>query len=185
MAAIKAGASELDMVINHVLLRQHQYPEVFADIAAVAAVCSAPTSSSDIASTPILLKVILETALLQKRDIVAGCNLACAAGADFAKTCTGFVDGPGARIEDVRLMQRACDLYVRNTMSKDNGNGSPKRVKVKASGGIRSAEDAVKIIEAGAERIGTSSGVKIMLEAQERSNGGVRTAEVEAASTSY
>lgn len=94
------------------------------------------------------LKVILETDLLTKEEIKYACECAVKGGADFVKTSTGFVKGGvGAKVEDVELMY--------NTV-KDAG------MKVKASGGIRDRETAIKMIEAGASRLGTSSGVKIV-----------------------
>ena len=94
-----------------------------------------------------VLKVILETDLLSNEEIKTACELCVKSGADFVKTSTGFVkDGIGAKIEDVKLMY--------NTV-RDFGLG------VKASGGVRDKETALKMIEAGATRIGTSSGIKI------------------------
>lgn len=139
--AIDAGAKELDMVINHVLLRHKQYSEVYADIAAV----------RNVAPHPIILKVILETSQLSPREIIAGCKIAEVAGADYVKTSTGF-NGQGATQENVRLMK-----------SVVGGN-----MKVKASGGVKTVNDCVVMMEAGAERIGTSSGVSIMEEAKKQ-----------------
>ena len=129
---------ELDMVINHVILRQKRYSEAYADIAAV----------RQVAPHPIVLKVILETSQLSPREIIAGCKIAEAAGADYVKTSTGF-NGQGATRENVGLMKGV----VREGM------------KVKASGGVKTVNDCVVMMEAGAERIGTSNGVVIMEEA--------------------
>ena len=126
------------MVMNHVLLRQGRYSDVYADILAVRTV--APRSV-------IILKVILETSQLSRRDIIAGCKITEAAGADFVKTSTGF-NGQGATRENVGLMRRVV------------GGG----VKVKASGGVKTVDDCLGMMEAGAERIGTSNGVGIMEE---------------------
>lgn len=136
---MEAGATELDMVINHVLLRQRHYSEVYTDIAAV----------RNVAPHPVILKVILETSQLSRRDIIAGCKIAEAANADFVKTSTGF-NGSGATEEDVRLMKSVVG----------------DRMKVKASGGVRTVNECVAMMEAGAERIGTSNGVLIMEEAK-------------------
>ena len=137
--AISAGASELDMVINYPLLKQQRYSEVYADVAAVR--MAAPH--------PIILKVILETAQLTRFEIVAGCKVSEAAKADFVKTSTGF-GGPGATVENVRLMKSVIGSHM----------------KVKASGGVRTVNDCISMIKAGAERIGTSNGVWIMKEAE-------------------
>ena len=131
------------MVLNFPLLKLHEYGDVFDDIAAVRA----------IAAPPLILKVIFETSQLSSNDIVAGCKIAVAARADFVKTSTGF-NGEGATEENVRLMKWAV------------GDGSG--VKVKASGGVKTLGDCVRMIEAGAERIGTSSGIWIMKEARRK-----------------
>ena len=127
------------MVMNHVLLRQKQYSEVYTDIAAV----------RNVAPHPIILKVILETSQLSPREIIAGCKISEAAGADYVKTSTGF-NGQGATRENVRLMKSVV------------GDG----IKVKASGGVKTVNECVVMMEAGAERIGTSNGVRIMGEAK-------------------
>jgi len=125
------------MVLNWVQLKAKNYETVYADIAAV----------RSIAPHPSVLKVILETSQLSQSDIIAGCKLAEAAKADFVKTSTGF-NGPGATIENVRLMKAV--------VGDD--------VKVKASGGVKTVNECVAMMEAGAERIGTSNGVRIMNE---------------------
>lgn len=131
------GADEVDMVINVSALKNKDYDFVRDDIKAVKIACgNAP------------LKVILETDLLEKDEIKRACKLCAEAGADFVKTSTGFVkNGTGAKAEDVKLMYETV---------------APKGLKVKASGGIRDIETAIKMIEAGASRLGTSSGVKIV-----------------------
>ena len=126
------------MVINHVLLRRKHYSDVYTDIAAVRNVAPHPTT----------LKVILETSQLSPHEIVAGCKIAEAAQADFVKTSTGF-NGQGATRENVRLMKSVVG----------------DRVKVKASGGVKTVNDCIVMMEAGAERIGTSNGVWIIEEA--------------------
>ncbi|KAL8772077.1 MAG: hypothetical protein Q9209_002743 [Squamulea sp. 1 TL-2023] len=137
--AVSAGALELDMVINYPLLKQQRYPQVYTDLVTV----------RNVAPHPVLLKVILETAQLTQFDIIAGCKIAEAANADFVKTSTGF-GGQGATIENVRLMKSTIGPHM----------------KVKASGGIKTLNECVSMMEAGAERIGTSNGVWIMKEAQ-------------------
>ena len=135
--AIQDGADEVDMVINVSALKDKDYDYVLNDIKTVKEACDR-----------IPLKVILETDLLDKEEIQKACQLSVEAGADFVKTSTGFVkNGVGAKVEDVKLMYDAV---------KDFGLG------VKASGGIRDKETAIKMIEAGASRLGTSSGVKIV-----------------------
>lgn len=132
--AIANGADEIDMVINVGQLKAGQDDAVEADIRAVVE-----------ASGDKLVKVIIETCLLTDEEKVRACQLSQKAGADFVKTSTGFSTG-GATVPDVALM--------RKTVGPDMG--------VKASGGARSLEDALAFIEAGATRIGASSGVAIM-----------------------
>jgi len=133
--AIENGATEVDMVINVGALKDKQYDAVEADIKAVVTAAKGKA----------LTKVILETALLTKEEIEIACQLSVKAGADFVKTSTGFSTG-GATVEDIALM--------RKTVGPNVG--------VKASGGVRSLEDAMAMVEAGANRIGASSGVAIM-----------------------
>lgn len=135
--AIEDGADEIDMVINVTALKNKDYEFVKKDIETVKASCK---------DKP--LKVILETDLLDKEEIKKACEICIEAKADFVKTSTGFVKGGvGAKAEDVELMYKTV---------------SPHGLKVKASGGIRDKETAIKMLEAGAERLGTSSGVKII-----------------------
>lgn len=135
--AVADGADEVDMVINVTALKDKDYDYVREDIKAV-----------KIAAKEAPLKVILETDLLTKDEIKKACEICVEAKADFVKTSTGFVkNGVGAKAEDVKLMYETV---------------SPYGLKVKASGGIRDKETALKMIEAGAERLGTSSGVKIV-----------------------
>ncbi|HXL03934.1 MAG TPA: deoxyribose-phosphate aldolase [Bacillota bacterium] len=138
--AIANGASEVDMVINVGALKSGGYDLVLRDIKAVV----------DAAHDKALVKVILETALLTNEEKIKGCLLAKLAGADFVKTSTGFGPG-GATVEDVRLM--------RKVVGPDMG--------VKASGGIRDYEATRRMVEAGANRIGASAGVKIVKEAKD------------------
>lgn len=132
--AIENGADEVDMVINIGALKDKNYDLVKSDIQAVV----------DAAKGKALVKVIIETALLTDEEKATVSELAVKAGADFVKTSTGFSTG-GATVEDVALM--------RKTVGPDVG--------VKASGGVRGLEDAKAMIEAGATRIGASSGVSI------------------------
>ncbi|CYV48334.1 deoxyribose-phosphate aldolase [Streptococcus suis] len=136
--AISNGADEIDMVINIGALKTGNYDLVLEDIKAVVA-----------ASGDKLVKVIIEACLLTDDEKVKACQLSQEAGADYVKTSTGFSTG-GATVADVALM--------RKTVGPDMG--------VKASGGARSYEDAIAFIEAGASRIGASSGVAIMNGAQ-------------------
>jgi deoxyribose-phosphate aldolase len=130
--AIAAGADELDMVINVAALKEGDYAVVTEDIRGV---CIA----AEKAPRRVIVKVILEMALLTEEEKVAGATLAKAAGAHYVKTSTGFGPG-GATVKDVVLL--------RATVGNDMG--------VKAAGGIRDAEAAVAMIEAGADRIGAS-----------------------------
>ncbi|PWY82227.1 deoxyribose-phosphate aldolase [Aspergillus heteromorphus CBS 117.55] len=136
--AVELGASELDMVLNYPLLQEGKYTEVYTDVLAV----------RDAAPAPTVLKVILETSQLTPEQVVAGSVLACTAGADYIKTSTGF-NGPGASVENVAIMRAVANLVGKGT-------------KVKASGGVRSREDCRRMLQVGAERIGSSSGVKIV-----------------------
>jgi len=135
--AVEDGAEELDMVINFGALKSHDYDLVKRDIAAVVDVKHL--------SKEVIVKVIIETGYLTKDEKIIACKLAKEAEADFVKTSTGLL-GEGATVEDVRLM--------RQTVGKDMG--------VKAAGGIRTYADAVAMIEAGANRLGTSTAVAIV-----------------------
>ncbi|MCJ8006880.1 deoxyribose-phosphate aldolase [Lederbergia wuyishanensis] len=133
--AIENGADEIDMVINVGALKDENFGLVERDIAAV---CAAAKGKA-------LVKVIIETSLLTDQEKENVCKIAKQAGADFVKTSTGFSTG-GATVKDVELM--------RKTVGPELG--------VKASGGVRTIDDVQKMIEAGATRIGASSGVAIM-----------------------
>ena len=135
--AIENGAEEIDMVINVGALKNKEYDIVEQDIAAVVK-ASHPKA---------IVKVIIETCLLTDEEIVKACKLSVAANADFVKTSTGFSTG-GATPKDVKLMKDTV---------KDNAF-------VKASGGVRSKEDAFTMIEMGADRLGTSSGILLIKE---------------------
>lgn len=135
--AVKDGADEIDMVINVGLLKDKAYDKVQVDIEMVKGACQ---------DKP--LKVILETDLLTKEEIETACKLCVNAKADFVKTSTGFVKGGvGAKAEDVKLMYDTV---------------SPFGLQVKASAGIRDKETAIAMVNAGAARLGTSAGVKIV-----------------------
>ena len=135
--AVIDGADEIDMVLNVSALKNKDYDFVLNDIESVKRSC---------VDKP--LKVILETDLLEKDEIVKACEICCRAKADFVKTSTGFVkNGIGATAENVKLMYDTV---------------SPYGLKVKASGGIRDKKTALEMLNAGAERLGTSSGVKII-----------------------
>lgn len=142
--AVANGASEIDMVINYPLVKQGKYTAAYEDIVAVRK--STPK--------PLVLKAIVETSQLGEVDVVAATIISCKAGVDFVKTSSGFC-GPGARVEDVSLMS-----VVANLCGDDS-------CRVKASGGIGSADECLRLIKAGARRIGTSSGVKIAREVEE------------------
>ncbi|WP_371731582.1 deoxyribose-phosphate aldolase [Thermococcus sp. MV11] len=134
--ALEDGADELDMVINIGAMKDRDYDYVKRDIEEVVKVAHEKGAK---------VKVIIETCYLTEEEKVKACELAKEAGADFVKTSTGFGTG-GATVEDVRLM--------RKVVGPEMG--------VKAAGGIRTYEQALAMIEAGATRIGTSSGVKIV-----------------------
>ena len=150
-AAIRQGAKEIDMVINVGALKSGDDTLVLRDIRSVVEACRDGSAKC---------KVILETSLLKNDEKVRACELALKARADFVKTSTGFSTG-GATVEDVALMSR---------IVRDKGLG------VKASGGVRSLADLRRMVQAGATRIGTSSGIKILQEAagQEVSSGGTK-----------
>ncbi len=131
--AVEDGADEIDMVINVGALKGEDDAVVFEDIRAVRKACEGK-----------VLKVIIETCLLNEEEKVRACRLAMEAKADFVKTSTGFSTG-GATKEDVALMRK----IVGDTMG------------VKASGGIRDKEKAVEMLEAGADRLGTSATIAI------------------------
>ncbi len=138
--AIKNGAQEVDMVMNIGAFKSGAFDLFHGDIKAVVDATKTAGVTSDI-----IVKVILETCYLDEEEIVKACELAKRAGADFVKTSTGFGDY-GAREEDISLM--------RKTVGRDVG--------VKASGGIKNFEQALSMLDAGANRIGASSGVAIV-----------------------
>lgn len=137
--AIDNGADEIDMVINIGALKSKDYSIVKEDIKGVV----------EAAKDRALVKVIIETSLLNNEEKIKACELAMEAAADFVKTSTGFSTA-GATVEDIKLMK----------------NVVGDKLKIKASGGIRDLETANKMIKAGANRLGASSGVKIAKELQ-------------------
>ena len=132
--AIAHGADEIDMVMNTRALKDKNYDLVRDDVKAVVE-----------AANGTLVKVILETCLLTEDEIKKACELCVEAKADYVKTSTGF-STRGATIEDVRIMKEAVH----------------GKAKVKAAGGVRTPEDMVKIVAAGADRIGTSAGCSLV-----------------------
>lgn len=129
--ALEAGAQELDMVMNISVFKNGDYQACQKDIEAVVKV-----------GLPV--KVIIESSLLSRDEIIRACQICIDAGAAFVKTSTGYFGG-GATVDSVRLMKEACG----------------GRIKVKAAGGIRTAEDLAAMVEAGADRIGTSGAANI------------------------
>lgn len=135
--AVKDGADEIDMVINVTKVKDRETGFLVEEIKLIKSACGGKN-----------LKVIIETDLLTKDEIKYACECAIQGGADFVKTSTGFVKGGvGAKAEDVELMYNTVHSYG---------------LQVKASGGIRDKESALTMIKAGATRLGTSSGVKIV-----------------------
>lgn len=132
--ALENGADELDMVINIGALKSKDYDTVLQDIRALRAL-----------GDHFVLKVIIETSELTDEEKVKACELAAEAKADFVKTSTGFAGG-GATAHDVALMKKSI----------------PAGMQVKASGGVRTREDAEAMLAAGATRLGASSGIKIV-----------------------
>lgn len=130
--AIMHGANELDMVVNMGLFKAGKYDEVIADINALCGL------GADV-------KVIIETSELNQEEVAKMCEIVNKSNALFIKTSTGFV-GEGARLDDIKLMKKLMN----------------QNKKIKASGGIRDLKTFMEMIDAGADRIGTSSGVKII-----------------------
>ncbi|KAF1913988.1 hypothetical protein BDU57DRAFT_550486 [Ampelomyces quisqualis] len=188
-AAVAAGAAELDLVLNHSLLTKHNKPVTAENMirsrdSAIDSITAANTAknagstlSSDqeaipdysaiyrelasirsLCPSPVVLKLILETSQLNPRQILAASHLAAAANFDFIKTSTGF-NGHGATLPHVQLMVGAAEYLTQKGVGR-------RKMQVKASGGVRSLETAVKMLESGATRLGTSSGLWIMQEAR-------------------
>ncbi len=142
--AISDGADEIDMVVNIGAVKDGRWDYVRHEITLLAKICHEAAAKD---GSPVLLKVILETCLLTDDEIILACKSAKHAGADFVKTSTGFSTG-GATVHHVKLMKE--------TVGDD--------LQIKASGGIRTLEDARAMIDAGADRLGCSASVAIMEE---------------------
>ena len=136
--AIDEGASEIDMVLNIIALKSGDYNYLKNELTSAGTIVQLRGGK---------LKVILETGLLTKEEIIKGCELCAKLNVDYVKTSTGMIE-KGATVEDVKLLRA----------------NLPKHIKIKASGGIRDKATALAMIEAGADRIGTSQGVKIVTE---------------------
>lgn len=173
--SLTSGATELDTVLNATHLLAGEYSAIFSELSALRA--AAPKT---------LLKVIFETSRLTPDQITAACVIASAAAFDYVKTSTGFlspedcIKGPngerkptGAAKEDVQLM-KACCVYLASddsALGTQLGGIKGPEMKVKASGGVRTLTDAVVMIEAGAERLGSSGGVWIAKEGEAAKEG--------------
>jgi len=138
--AIEAGVDELDMVINLAALKSASWNDVAAEI---------KTSTRYIHAHHKIIKIIIETGLLTKEEILKCCNIGAENGVDFMKTSTGFV-ATGATVQMIEMMR----------------NHLPEDISIKASGGIRTFAFAKKLLDAGAHRLGCSASVKIVNEAQ-------------------
>jgi deoxyribose-phosphate aldolase len=138
--AIFAGADEIDMVADLAAIIDGDSKYLFKQLQAVTRVCRSMRPK-------IRLKVIIESAVLTKEQIVFACQIADKCGVDFVKTSTGMNPAGGATIEDIKLMKETAS-----------------NCKIKAAGGIKTAKQALEMLNAGADRIGTSSGVQIINE---------------------
>ena len=136
--AIANGADEIDMVININMLKNKEYEALTNEIRQLARVCHNNKNKN---GDKVILKVIVETCLLNSNEIIALCDMCIEAGADYIKTSTGF-DTAGAQLEDIKMMKTCI---------------GDRSLKIKASGGIRSLEKAKNMMNAGADRIGASS----------------------------
>jgi deoxyribose-phosphate aldolase len=136
--AIDEGATEIDMVLNIIALKAGDYNYLKNELTSAGTIVQLRGGK---------LKVILETGLLTKEEIIKACELCSKLSVDYVKTSTGYTD-KGATVEDVKLLRA----------------NLPKSIKIKASGGIKNKAFVLELIEAGADRIGTSSGVKIISE---------------------
>jgi deoxyribose-phosphate aldolase len=134
--AIEDGANELDMVMNIAAFKDKNYKIVLSDIQSLVDYSHMHDK---------ILKVIIETSFLTEEEIKKACSIATKAGADFVKTSTGFSSG-GATVEAIKIMRASL----------------PKKIKIKASGGIKEQSFALQLINAGADRIGTSAGIKLV-----------------------
>ncbi|MEJ5251899.1 MAG: deoxyribose-phosphate aldolase [Chthonomonadetes bacterium] len=143
--SLAAGATELDMVIALPALKSGDWRTVRHEIEQIASLCRS-------AGSPAVLKVIIECCYLTQEEKIQATRVVAECGADFVKTSTGFGEG-GATIEDVKLLRSA----------------APPHLKVKAAGGIRTLKVALELLQAGADRIGTSSGVALIQQLEEGS----------------
>lgn len=134
--AVEKGADEIDMVMNIAAFRNKEYNYIKNEIDSITTIARMNTK---------LVKIIIESGSLSDEEIIKACELCAEAGADFVKTSTGF-NGTGAQLEHVKLMREHL----------------PEKIKIKASGGIRDKEFALELVKAGADRLGTSAGVKLM-----------------------
>ncbi|CAN5785661.1 deoxyribose-phosphate aldolase [soil metagenome] len=134
--ALMQGADELDVVMNLAAFKSGHYEEVESELGQLATLCDIKQA---------LLKVIIETGLLSPQEIIAACGICADAGAAFVKTSTGF-SSRGASVADVQLMRRHL----------------PPAMQIKASGGIKTLEEAKALIEAGADRIGCSASIQLI-----------------------
>jgi deoxyribose-phosphate aldolase len=163
---VREGAREVDVVVDWRKVREGRWEEVYAELRevreAMVVVVGGEDDGDDDSSGVVVGKVILETSQLDEGAIVGATVVAWVAGWEFVKTATGFC-GHGATVEHVRLMRAACEVVGREApFGVVRGE-----MKVKASGGVRTLEDAVRMLEAGASRLGTSAGVAIAKEARE------------------
>ncbi|MBS1618053.1 MAG: deoxyribose-phosphate aldolase [Bacteroidetes bacterium] len=136
--AIDEGASEIDMVLNIIALKSGDYNYLKNELTSAGTIVQLRGGK---------LKIILETGLLTKDEIIKACELCAQLNVDYVKTSTGMIE-KGATVEDIKLLRAHL----------------PKHIKIKASGGIRDKATAIAMIEAGADRIGTSQGVKLVTE---------------------
>ncbi len=134
--ALAQGATEIDVVINLAAFKSGHFSEVQDELAQLATLCHFREA---------ILKVIVETALLSEDELVKACEICAEAGVDYVKTSSGF-SVRGASLADVRIMRAAL----------------PEEIKIKASGGIKSRDFALELVAAGADRLGTSSGVALL-----------------------
>ncbi|MHC4641599.1 MAG: deoxyribose-phosphate aldolase [Planctomycetota bacterium] len=141
--AIFAGADEIDMVADLAAIIEGDSKYLSNQLNAMLKVCRSMRP-------PVLLKVIIESASLSREQIIVACQIADECGVDFVKTSTGMNPAGGATVEDIKLMKE-----------------SAPHCKIKAAGGIRTAKQAIEMLEAGADRIGTSSSVQIINELRE------------------
>jgi deoxyribose-phosphate aldolase len=173
--AVSEGATELDMVLDYEALKEATQTSDKEQPNTYTAICEDVLAVRKAVPEIVLLKVIFETSQLMIEDVARASIICCLAGADFVKTSTGF-RGHGATSEVVQLMRTVCDVCQKEGLTN-------KKVQVKASGGIRTAEDVRKMVSVGAERIGASAGVAIISSLDTKDAIGVK--EVTDASVEY